>query len=94
MWMDLPVCLAGAHVPYLSGHPTPEVGVGRTGLQHGSHHGLVLLYEFPQHIWIGQDVVTVHQLKQKINWMDPQDCDRFMSCLSCKDYHPGSECHF
>lgn len=47
---------------YLGGHPTPEVGVGRSGVQHGRDDRLVFPHELPQQVGVGEEVVAVHQL--------------------------------
>lgn len=49
--------------PYLRSHATPEVGVGGSGLHHGRYNSLVLAHQLPQHIWIGEQIVTVGHLQ-------------------------------
>ena len=49
---------------YLRSHPTPEVGVRCTGIQHLGHHCLVLSNEETQGVRVGDQVVTVHKLQK------------------------------
>ena len=48
---------------YLWGDATPEVGVKRPRLQHGSHQGQILTHHQVQHTGVGQQVITVYKLK-------------------------------
>lgn len=49
-------------LPNLWGHPTPKVWVGCTRLQHGRDDGLVFFHEHPEHIRIGEEIITICQL--------------------------------
>lgn len=55
-------CLTTLWNRYLGGHPTPEVGVRRSRIQHRRDDRLVLLHELPQHIRVGEEVVAVSHL--------------------------------
>lgn len=49
---------------YLWGDAAPVVGVQRARLQHRSGQGQVFGHEQVQHAGVGQQVVTVHELKR------------------------------
>lgn len=38
----------------LAGHPTPEVGISRPGIQHWGDDCLILVYEIPEDVWVGE----------------------------------------
>lgn len=48
--------------PYLGCDPTPEIGVVGLGVQHWGHHGQPLLYQKPQRLVVGQNVVCIGKL--------------------------------
>lgn len=50
---------------HLRGHSTPEVGIGCTRFKHGRDDGLVLLHELPEHVWVGEEIITVDQLRRE-----------------------------
>lgn len=50
---------------YLWSHAAPEVGVCRSGLQHGCDDSLIFSHQFPQHIPVGEQVVAVSHLQTK-----------------------------
>lgn len=54
---------------YLRGHSTPEVWIGCTGLKHWSNDCLIFFHELPEHIGIGEEVITICHLhkEEKIN---------------------------
>lgn len=57
------VCLSKSPL-YLRSHPTPEVGVRCSGVQHGGHHRLVLGNEQAQSVGVGDQVVAVYKLQK------------------------------
>lgn len=51
---------------HLGGHSTPEIGVGRPGLQHGGYHCLILRNHQIEGVWVSQQVVSIYKLKEKM----------------------------
>lgn len=70
MWTNCEVNLKLLHrcktkhlCAYLGSHAAPEVRIRGSGLQHGCYNSHVLLHQLPQHILIGEQVVTVSHLQ-------------------------------